>query len=541
MNAFLRRRLSSVELAAAILFSVAAMVLQWVFWQHVGPLWRDEICVVNIATLPTLGEVWEAMPHDHCPMLFLMLVRGWTAVGLGSSDVDLRVLGLVCGFVLLAALWLAGRKLGQGLPLISLSLAGLNFTVIRYGDSIRAYGLATALIILTLSLVWCCLEAPNRRRWLLAAVFAVLSVQTLYQNAFLLLAICLGGMAVCVRRRQWHRAFGVMSLGLAAAISMLPYVVPLRHAQSWWLLSKAGINFNGFLSRISEATGLLIGVWVVLILFAVLFGIGRVFIQTASDDPPEQTDLLLFAGLSLVLGLAGFGFFIHLSGLPTEPWYYIPALVFAAVCCDAILPRLHPLARVWVLVIAAACAVYAGVSAPPALRMRQTNGDLAAASIASQAQPGDLILVQPWYQGITFARHYHGIAPWTTLPPLADYRFHRYDQFKIQIQMVDPTKPVFQQMETVLRSGHRVWVVGDLSASRSNCAVSDNLPPAPHGPQGWYDEPYTLAWGARLGSFLAFHAASFTAVAGLSTNSVNPMESMKLLKASGWRTSISSP
>ena len=93
-------------------------------------------------------------------MLFLLLVRGWPAVGLGSSDVNLRVLGLVCGFVLLVALWLAGRKLGQGLPLISLSLAGLNFTVIRYGDSIPAYGLATALILLTLSVVWVASKLP---------------------------------------------------------------------------------------------------------------------------------------------------------------------------------------------------------------------------------------------------------------------------------------------------------------------------------------------------------------------------------------------
>ncbi|MEI8288983.1 MAG: glycosyltransferase family 39 protein [Verrucomicrobiota bacterium] len=541
MSEFIRRKLSSFELAVAVVFSVAAMVLQWVSWQHVGPLWRDEICVVNIATLPTLGMVWEAMPHDHCPMLFLLLVRGWTAVGMGNSDLDLRVLGLVCGFVLLAALWLAGRKLGKRMPLISLSLAGLNFTVIRYGDSIRAYGLATALIILTLSLVWCCLEAPNRRRWLLAGVFAVLSVQTLYQNAFLLLAICLGGMAVCVRRRLWRRACGVLSLGLTAAVSLLPYAVPLRHAQSWWLLSKAGINFNGFLSRISEATGMLIGVWAVLILFAVLLGIGCVFIKTASDDKPERIDLLLFASLSLALGLFGFGFFIYLSGLPTEPWYYIPALVFAAVCCDAILPRIHPLARVWVLGIAVVCAVYAWVSAQPTLRMRQTNGDLAAALVASRAKPGDLIIVHPWYQGITFARHYQGTTPWTTLPPLADYRFHRYDQFKIQIQMVDPTRPVFQQIEAVLRSGNRVWVVGEISASRPSRAVSANLPPAPHGPQGWYDEPYTLAWGARLGSFLAFHAASCKAVEGLSANSVNPMESMKLVEASGWRISAGSP
>ena len=80
--------------------------------------------------------------------------------------------------------WVASRTMDQGLPLLSLAFAGLNFTVIRYGDSIRAYGLATVFILLTMSLIWRFIEAPTMRRGLLAGMAAVLSVQTLYQNAF---------------------------------------------------------------------------------------------------------------------------------------------------------------------------------------------------------------------------------------------------------------------------------------------------------------------------------------------------------------------
>lgn len=537
MNEFFRCKLTLMEWAAAILITMAAMQLQCVFWLHAGGLWRDEICVVNIATLPTLGQTWEAMPHDHCPMLFLLLVRGWSTAGLGNTDAGLRILGLVCGLLLLATFWLASRTMGKGLPLISLALAGLNFTVIRYGDSIRAYGLATVFILSTMSLIWRFIEAPNLRRGLLAGLFAVLSVQTLYQNAFLLLAICLAGAAVCLRRRQPRRVLGVLSIGLAAAISLLPYINPLRHAQSWWLLSKAGIDFNIFLNRISEVTGMLIGVWAVLILLAALLGIGCALIKTAPDEMPGQRDLLLFASLALVMGLAGFGFFIKLTGLPTEPWYYIPALIFAAVCCDAILPRLHRNARVGVLVMAVGIAVYAGSPAYSSLQLRQTNGDLIAAQVAQQAKPDDLIIVHPWYYGITFARYYRGTVPWTTLPPLADYRFHRYDLLKSKIQMADPTRPVFEQMETRLRSGHRVWIVGAIEVPRPNHSAPGNLPPAPNGPQGWYDEPYTQVWGARLGAFLAQHAVTFTPVGDSPANSVNPMENMTLLEASGWRTS----
>ena len=181
---FQKTFLRQSEWGLAVLLTVAAVWLHFFYLIHAGGLWRDEISVKSIATLPSFGQVWEALPHDHCPILFPSLVRIWSASGLGTTDIGLRILGLGCGLLLLAAFWVASRTMDQGLPLLSLALAGLNFTVIRYCDSIRAYGLATMGILLTMSLIWRFIEAPTMRRGLLAGMAAVLSVQTLYQNAF---------------------------------------------------------------------------------------------------------------------------------------------------------------------------------------------------------------------------------------------------------------------------------------------------------------------------------------------------------------------
>jgi hypothetical protein len=526
------------EWVVAGLVTVAAVWLHFFYLIHAGGLWRDEISVKSIATLPSFGQVWEALPHDHCPILFPSLVRIWSASGLGTTDMGLRILGLGCGLLLLAAFWVATRTMDKGLPLLSLALAGLNFTVIRYGDSIRAYGLATVFILLTMSLIWRFVEAPTMRRGLLAGLAAVLSVQTLYQDAFFLLTICIAGAAVCLRRHQERRAIGVLSIGLPAALSLLPYLNPLHHAQSWWIVSKTGVDFTGFLFRIAEAAGMLVGVWLVLVMIAALFGVGCALIKTSPDETRVHQDLLSFASIALVIGLAGFGFFIKLTGLPTQRWYYIPAMGFAVVCCDLILPRIHQAARIGVLVIAVVVAWLAFPSAQSALKLRQTDGDLVAAQISQKARPDDLIIVLPWYYGITFGHYYHGTVPWTTLPPLEDYRYHRYDLLKSKLQMTNVIEPVLKQVETTLRSGHAVWIVGNVPVPQPNQAPPADLPPAPHGPEGWADRPYTDAWGARFGYLLVYHITNAVTLVDPTTNPVSSMENMPLAIATGWRSAV---
>src|SRR5208283_1822019 len=69
-----------------------------------------------------------------------------------------------------------------------------------------------------------------------------LSVQTLYQNAFLVLAACVAGGVVCARHRQWRTAVWVLGVGLAAGVSLAPYAPLIIQSQSWWILQKTGFD-----------------------------------------------------------------------------------------------------------------------------------------------------------------------------------------------------------------------------------------------------------------------------------------------------------
>ncbi len=125
--------------------------------------------------------------------------------------------------------------MGKGLPLLSLAIVAVNPVVVRYGDSIRGYALGIAFIVLTMGLIWRFIEAPGMGRGLLAGVLAVVSVQTLYQNAFFLLAMGVGGVVVSLRRRQPARAAGVLAIGAVAALSLCLTSTPSvrRKAGGW--------------------------------------------------------------------------------------------------------------------------------------------------------------------------------------------------------------------------------------------------------------------------------------------------------------------
>jgi len=278
-------------------------------------------------------------------------------------------------------------------------------------------------------------------------------------------------------------------------------------------------------------------------MIAALLGMGCALIKISPNETRVQQDLLLFASIALVIGLTGFGFFVKWMGLPTQRWYYIPAMGFAVVCCDIILPRIHQAARIGVLVIAVVVALFAFPTAQSALKLPQTNGDLMAAQISQNARPDDLIIVHPWYYGITFGHYYRGAVSWTTLPPLEDYRFHRYDLLKSKLQMTNVIEPVLKQVETTLRSGHSVWIVGKIPMPQPDEAPPADLPPAPNGPEGWADRPYSDAWGAKLTYFLAYHITNAVTLVDPTTNSVSPMENMSLTIATGWRSpaQINSP
>lgn len=518
----------------AFSITAAAVFLHLVFLEHAGGLWRDEAGVVKLATLPTLGETWTYLGHESCPLFFPVAVHCWSATGFGGADFGLRGYGLIVGLLLLGAVWFNGWALTRSVPLISLGLLATNITVIRWGDSLRAYGTGSVLMLLAVGCMWRFVVFPSRWRWVLALLAALASVQCLFQNSFLLLAVCLAGAAVCWRRKDLRNGAAVLAVGLLAACSMIPYLRIIREGKGWSVLSQTGFLPGLVWQNLSNALALAAPwtkwLWLGLGLLVLLCRVKTFRPGEVSKDSPE-TSVGLYATTAFVAGTILFFIYLWLAALPTQVWYYLPLMTFAAVCLDAALAGRFACCQIWRWVFLCLMVVVPFGKTVQSVQCRQTNMDLIAATLHEQAGPDDLILVHPWYYGISFDRYFRGTTPWMTIPDLDDHRFHRYDLFKVKMQMENPMQPVLDKIASTLRSGHRVWIVGGIPFVKTPPA---ELGPAPNRIYGWLDEPYSQVWGADTGYFLNRHAQQAQVIPVEPANCVSDFENLPVMMVTGW-------
>src|SRR5262245_51514513 len=521
---------------AAALVTLCAAYLHVLFFLNSGGLWRDEANFVNLSLLPSLSEVWHNLPHDSCPILMHLVVRAWSAAGFGNTDPSLRVLGLYVGLFLLLAFWLASWAMHKGAPLLAVTLAGLNVTMVRAGDSVRGYGLGSALVVLALAVIWRLSCRPSLATFSCAVAVAVLSVQSLYQNAFLLFAACCAGFVLCAVERRWRDTLPIFAVGVAAAVSLLPYIPLTIHAQDWYIIMKTGFRFSRGWKQLSVATGspLPVFTWVWVALWIGALAVATCVLFWRRGRLLEHVrGLILFAGINLVLGAAGYALFLKLSGYPTQPWNYVPLMAFSAVCLEAIFFTAWRWTRPAAMIFAALTISTTLLFGVPAVKCRQTNVDLIAADLSTEVAPNDYVIVHPWYCGVTFNRYYKGAAPWTTLPPLGDHALQRYDLLKAKMQTKDPIAPVLDRIASTLQSGNSVWLVWNIPFTQEPIP---EIRPAPNNPWGWYDPPYSFYWGVQVIQFLSAHCGRSAVVTPPSTSCVNPSENVRVVSvATGWK------
>ena len=244
--------------------------------------------------------MWSNVGHESCPILFPALLRAWS-FSLGGSDTALRLFGFIVGVSMLGAVWLNGWFLHRSVPLISLALLAVNPSVVRWGDSLRAYGLASVLMVVTLAMVWCFVRAPDLKRWLVAALVATINVQCLFQNSFLLLAVCAAAAAVMTRRKDFKNALIALAIGVPAALSLLPYGMMIRQAQDWSVLSQIGfvpaLIWTNLSLAMAPTVSWLRWIWVVLAVVAIARCIKSVAGFSPSEAPENNPHTAaLFAG-----------------------------------------------------------------------------------------------------------------------------------------------------------------------------------------------------------------------------------------------------
>jgi hypothetical protein len=498
------------------LIALIAIGLHIRFVTHVGGLWRDEANSVQLATLPTLQEAWRSLDFDSFPVLFFGVLRGWTGIFGAENDAALRALGLIIGLSVLTLLFINARTLGARWPVLSLALVGLNPMLIRYGDSTRAYGLGILLLLLTFWSFWRLVQSPSfpgYTKILTAGLLAVLSVQCLYYNSVLLLAICAGAIAVALRMKAWRTIGIVLAIGFFAALSLLPYLPMIGRMHEWTFLVNYPVDLPWLWRRICEVIGspdpisiwLWAGLFVIALLLLAGFGFRRLL--------PAS---VLFAGATCVVAVPAYAIFLRVLSYYTQPWYYITLTILVAAAFDVILGAWRDdratsgILRGLRLIVAFALICLAALPAWEEMPIRHTNVDLVAGKLRSDATKDDLIVTSHWQYAVSLYRYYHGPADVITLPPIDDHRFHRYDLALQQMRTAEPLQPAYARMEEVLRSGHKVFVVGGLPPPKPG------VPPPEvslgyREPDGsWHGGNYDVVWPVLAGYFVQAHAVHYT-------------------------------
>jgi hypothetical protein len=533
------RNSSFLCLLAAILITAAIGGLHLFFLFHAGGFWRDEVNLINLSASDSLTD----MKKDSFPILMPLLVHGWSAIVPDKNDLALRLLGTLIGLGIPAAFWLAVWQTRRSPPLLSLSLFCLNSTLLVFGDSLRAYGLGSLLIVLTAACMVAFLRRPSWRRIAGLALLATLSVQALFHNAILVAAVCTGAWAVCWRRKNWKAAAQVFLAGLVAAVSLLPYVSGWMAVWESSAVLRTGLKSWRFIAAFQDALGFPLGAYLyawaafALILFflagAVLFSVLK--ISAASRDGTDNLDL--FAGTTVFTAIAGFVLFLWLAAFPSQSWYLLPLMALTAVCFEIGLPVLRGKMRALFFGLVAATALIAIPMASRDLHNRFTNVDTWAGELKTHAAPDDYVIIVPWFCGITFDHYFKGPTAWTTLPPLADHATHRYDLVRDQIQNTNAIQPVLERIAVTLAHGHRVWVLagmGWMDIPDAGTAAPPGLPSAPLKNSGWSETPYTMVWCSQVGHLIGDHAVQFARVKN-PTKGMQVIENTELFMAEGWK------
>jgi hypothetical protein len=531
-----------LDVAVALLLTLLIVSFHIIRAIKGGGLWRDEAASAHLATACSIKEVISNSQHELFPALFPEMLRVYCWIG-GRSDAAMRIFGMFVGISILAALWLNMWLIRRGVPLLSLALLGFNGAFIQWGDAIRGYGLGILFILLTVGLLWRVTEQPDARRIVAAAAAAIGSVQCLFNNSVLLLSISLGAMAVTTMRRgQSRQTLIVLGIGIAAALSLLPYLGPLRHVREWDMLVRSAAGSGSLWLKLNEALSASgwwnSWIWLLLCVAGLLVLIHAILKSYSQKAKLRHRHLFLFCGVAVIASIGIYLGFLGAVGYPTQPWYYLALMAVVATCLDALFDSLqrHRWARISRIAVAVAIAVFSFLPTLRQVQVRQSNVDLVAAKIHQLAAKEDLIIVSPWYVGVSFNRYHAGPQVWMTVPPIDSHKVHRYDLIKSQMTLPDqnePVRPLLENIAKTLKAGHRVWVAGEVRLFAPGETVP-SLDPAPDKTWGWQDEAYTIMWAGKTTANLQFSSQHMQVIPLGFSGPVNRFENLELRVFEGW-------
>jgi len=528
------------------LYAAACLTLLYfhvVLFRHSGAFWRDETNTIQLASAADWGTVWNWLAKDTAPLMIHALLRTWMTTEYGATLDGLRLMGILISLGIVVSLTISCRLVTGRLPLLALSVVAFNASIFYYCSSIRAYGIAVLFILPCYAAFWRLASRPTPWNAAASLLFALLSCQAGYLNAYLLLGIGMGAAGVSALSRHWSRAALILAICFLAALSLLPYIPALHEYEDACKITKIdlrlGTVFDNFCMALSGESAALGFLWIVLLtccfarLASQLSRAGGALL----DAPSLPLYLAIAVGVSLAAGVV---FFLSHAYYPS-PWHYSPFVAMAGIFVELALSSGSKDRRLWTWCLRmAAAAVIVVVSLPEisaSARLRRTNLDLASRIVADEAASGDFILVNPFWLAPGFKYYYQGKAEWNTLPPTSsemEVCLFPYPAMKDAMARPHAIDPALRKIEETLSSGGRLWVVGDMAFLPPNMAPP-SLSAAPDPQFGWNNIVYSRVWMLQVGRFLETHAMKGRQVPVEVDHPVSPLENVSVYCFEGWR------
>jgi hypothetical protein len=522
------------EFAAAFLLTIVLIAAHLVFFFHAGPLWRDEISSLALATKPTFSEFLHSLKFDPFPVGYFFVLRAYNGIA-GDSDVALRGLGLFVGLTLIGSVWISSYVVDRSSPVWPLALFAFNPLILEVGDSLRPYGFGLIWTVLAFGFIArIVFGVLNKTTAVGAFSAAILSVQSNFANALVLLSIICGAAVVLLRNRAWLKISVVLATGVAAALSLLPYL-PVMIATGDW--SKVLASENNPIAVIAVARDAIAdpGIFAEWVWLALIFVLICALVVAFVHRSHPGFDRIIFAAVVVFVAVVGTIGFLCWAKYLVFPRYFLALLGVGALCLNifwSAIPRRTTI-RILGLCLTVIVAVTSLRPQFERARMRMTNCDQVAATLEQHASPDDLIIVTSPFYGISFQRYYHGRTSWITLPRIDDLTLHRWDLIKQALTERDPVPDLVSRAEDVLKAGHKIFLVGRLGPPPTT--EPEEFPPAPQSQFGWNMEAYTSQWKAELTYWIEHHALHGTNLPVDARTSVNPLEQLGLFEISGLR------
>ncbi|MCL1839807.1 glycosyltransferase family 39 protein [Candidatus Saccharibacteria bacterium] len=225
MKAFWQKHERKIQILAPTVFGILYIVLCAVNLRQ--SVWFDESYGAYLTRFDP-GQIWSMTTADVHPPLYYFLLKLWSGI-FGSTDFGMRFMSVFFGAIAIVFAWQwLKRKFGVKPALLATFLMTVSPMLIRYGQEMRMYTMAAAIIFGSTYVLQLAVDTKKRKYWIIYGVLMALGMWTHYFTALIFLAHL--AYLIYVYRKKIFQKNIIMSYVLAVVL-YIPWL-PAFLAQS---------------------------------------------------------------------------------------------------------------------------------------------------------------------------------------------------------------------------------------------------------------------------------------------------------------------